>query len=393
MAGATVGGTRTAGGGIVAQLLAEPQDLLATMVLGNTFASAAMLAVALWMAIHGHWPPALTMVSLLVLILIGCEVLPKTLAVRRPERWSLRVAQPMSFVCGLACRCAGWRKGSHRLRRYRHARHPSVARAFSRICGDQAGRADRRTARCRIPIIAHLDQPGSLARLARLAPVIVHLAPPQSAGVTDQRTRHLAAVLPSKATLVYMSTTGVYGDCGGQFVDETRVPNPQNARAQRRVDAEQTLRAWARRSGSRLSILRVPGILRPDRLPIERLTRAFPHCRRRTTCIPTISMPTSLARIVALALTRGAPCRVYHAVDDSCMKMGEYFDAVAQQFDLPKAPRLPRAELKSRVSPMLWSFMAESLRLSNRRIKSELGVVLRYARVADALPLMRVKDA
>ena len=101
-------------GGIVCQLLAEPQDLLATMVLGNTFASAAMLAVALWMAMHGHWPLAGTVAGLLALILIGCEVLPKTLAVRRPEQWSLHVAQPWRSCCGSACRCAGWRRGSTR---------------------------------------------------------------------------------------------------------------------------------------------------------------------------------------------------------------------------------------------------------------------------------------
>jgi putative hemolysin len=85
-------------GGIVVRLLAEPEDLLATMVLGNTFASAAMLAVALWMAIHGRWPLAATVGGLLALILMGCEVLPKTLAVRRPEQWSLHVARPLSFV-------------------------------------------------------------------------------------------------------------------------------------------------------------------------------------------------------------------------------------------------------------------------------------------------------
>jgi len=85
-------------GGVVARLLAEPQDLLATMVLGNTFASAAMLAVALWMAIHDRWPLVGTVVGLLALILVGCEVLPKTLAVRQPERWSLRLARPLAFV-------------------------------------------------------------------------------------------------------------------------------------------------------------------------------------------------------------------------------------------------------------------------------------------------------
>ncbi len=85
-------------GALVARLLAEPQDLLATMVLGNTFASAAMLAVALWMAIHDHWPLITTVVGLLVLILVGCEVLPKTMAVRHPEHWSLKVARPLSLI-------------------------------------------------------------------------------------------------------------------------------------------------------------------------------------------------------------------------------------------------------------------------------------------------------
>ena len=89
-------------GGIVAQLLNEPQDLLATMVLGNTFASAALLAIAFWMALHGYWPPIPTVIGLFVLVLFGCEVLPKTLAARRPEVWSLRVARPLQAIQKLA---------------------------------------------------------------------------------------------------------------------------------------------------------------------------------------------------------------------------------------------------------------------------------------------------
>ena len=97
------------GGALVGRLLGEPQDLLATMVLGNTFASAAMLAVALWMAIQGHWPFTVTLISLLVVILVGCEVLPKTMAVRQPEQWSLRVARPMQLILAVSkplCRVA-----------------------------------------------------------------------------------------------------------------------------------------------------------------------------------------------------------------------------------------------------------------------------------------------
>jgi nucleoside-diphosphate-sugar epimerase len=252
----------------------------------------------------------------------------------------------------------------------------------------QAGRRDELRAAGAIPIVADLDQPASVARLGPLASLIVHLAPPQSDGVQDTRTRHLTAILRKHATVVYVSTTGVYGDCGGMLVDETRPLNPQNSRARRRMDAEQTLRAWARRSGGHLSILRVPGIYAANRLPLERVKKGTPALREQDDVYTNHIHADDLARIVMLALLRGAPCRVYHAVDDSNMKMGEYFDAVAQAFQLPCPPRLPRAELKNQVSPMLLSFMSESRRLANERIKSELGVRLRYPCVLDALHQM-----
>jgi nucleoside-diphosphate-sugar epimerase len=250
----------------------------------------------------------------------------------------------------------------------------------------QAVRRDELRAAGAIPIVADMDHPASLARLAHLASAIVHLAPPQPDGLQDRRTRHLTAILPNHATLVYLSTTGVYGDCGGAVVKETRQVNPQNARARRRVDAEQALRKWARRAGGRLSILRTPGIYAAERLPLERLKQSIPVLQEQDDVYSNHIHADDLARMVVLALVRGAPCRIYHAVDDSELKMGEYFDAVAQAFQLPFAPRLPRAELKDQVSPMLWSFMSESRRLSNDRIKSELGVRLRYPHVADALP-------
>jgi nucleoside-diphosphate-sugar epimerase len=172
-------------------------------------------------------------------------------------------------------------------------------------------------------------------------------------------------------------------------VEETRPLNPQNARAKRRVDAEQVLRAWARRNRGHLSILRVPGIYAAERLPLERLKQGVPALINEDDVYTNHIHGDDLARIVVQALTRGAPSRIYHAVDDSELKMGEYFDAVAQTFDLPRAPRLPRAQLKNAVSPMLWSFMSESRRLSNARIKTELGTRLRYPCVQDALREMR----
>ena len=249
----------------------------------------------------------------------------------------------------------------------------------------QSSRREELRAAGSVPIVADLDQPASLARLARLAPYIVHLAPPQSEGLTDRRSRNLTAILPDGATMVYVSTTGVYGDCGGAMFDETRPLNPQNARAKRRVDAERVLRAWARRSGSRLAILRVPGIYAADRLPIERLRKGTPALAPEDDVYTNHIHADDLARIIACALFRAAPCRTYHAVDDSDMKMADYFDAVADHAGLPRPPRLPRAELELAVSPTLLSFMSESRRLANARLRTELGVRLQYPRVEDAL--------
>lgn len=240
-----------------------------------------------------------------------------------------------------------------------------------------------------VPIVADLDDRASLRRLAGLAPWIVHLAPPQSSGLLDRRTRNLAAILPERARLVYVSTSGVYGDCGGERIDETRTPAPSNARARRRLDAETVLRAWGARRGARLAILRVPGIYAVDRLPLKRLREGTPALCEADDVYTNHIHADDLANIVEHALWRmRAGGRVYHASDDSELKMAAYFDAVAGAFGLPHPPRLPRDALKQVVTPMLLSFMSESRRLDNGRMKRELGVRLRYARVADALQLL-----
>lgn len=238
-------------------------------------------------------------------------------------------------------------------------------------------------------IVANLDERDSLHRLRGLADIVVHLAPPQSDGKTDRRTRNLADILPRGGTVVYVSTTGVYGDCGGAQFDETRPVAPKNARAQRRVDAERVLRHWARRARARLAILRVPGIYADDRLPLERLRQGTPALRDDDDVYTNHIHADDLARIIRLAIFHAAPQRVYHTVDDSDMKMGEYFDAVAGAFGLALPPRLARTELASQVSPMLLSFMSESRRLKNDRMKQELGVRLAYPTVADLLASLR----
>jgi nucleoside-diphosphate-sugar epimerase len=252
------------------------------------------------------------------------------------------------------------------------------------LTSDPARRAELRAAGA-VPVVGDLDRKDSLHRLSGLAHRVVHLAPPQSSGARDCRTRNLTSILPDGAHVVYVSTSGVYGDCGGALIDETRPVAPKNARAQRRVDAERTLRAWARRARGHVAILRVPGIYAADRLPLERLRAGTPALIAEDDVYTNHVHADDLAHMAALALFRALPGRVYHAADDTRMKMGDYFDAVAEVFQLPRPPRLPRAQLQQVLSPAALSFMAESRKLNNTRIKRELGVRLRYRTVQEAL--------
>lgn len=185
--------------------------------------------------------------------------------------------------------------------------------------------------------------------------------------------------------LVYISTSGVYGDCSGQRIDETRAPNPVTARGARRVDAERQLRAFGRRHGTVISILRAPGIYAADRLPIERLQKATPALRDDDDVFTNHIHADDLAMLACAALRYGRANRTYNASDDSEMKMGEYFDLVADRFALPRAPRLSREDAVRQMSALQLSFMSESRRLSNHRIKKELRAKLHYPRVSDGV--------
>ncbi len=238
------------------------------------------------------------------------------------------------------------------------------------------------------PILGDLDDRHSLQRIAGIAEIALHFAPPPSKDRIDTRTRHLLAAL-SQGTLptqlIYISTSGVYGDCAGSVVSETRALNPQTARAQLRVDAENQIRTWAKRNQVHASILRVPGIYAAERLPLERIRAAAPAIVAQQDSYSNHIHADDLARIVMAALRRARPNRVYHTVDDDEMKMGDYFDAIADAYHLQRPPRLPRIEVQRVVSPMMWSFMNESRRLSNARMKRELKVKLSYPTVIDLL--------
>lgn len=238
------------------------------------------------------------------------------------------------------------------------------------------------------PLTGDLDDRNSLARIAGIADAVLHFAPPPNSGIHDTRTRNLLSAL-SKGKLpkrmVYISTSGVYGDCAGAWVSETRPLNATSPRAQRRADAEKQIRSWAKRNHVNAGILRVPGIYAEDRLPLNRVRQGTPGVVASEDGYTNHIHADDLARIVIAALQHGQACRVYHASDDSRLKMGEYFDSVADAFSLPRIPRVSRAEAQRVLPESLLSFMNESRRLTNRRIKDELKVRLRFPEVADLL--------
>lgn len=228
-----------------------------------------------------------------------------------------------------------------------------------------------------------LDQPTSLRRLAGLADAVVHLAPPPGDGLLDTRTRALLAALSrgtSPRSFVYVSTTGVYGDWAGARIDENAACRAQTARARRRLDAETQLRLWARQHGVRLSLLRAPGIYAADREghPRERLLAGRPLLVEADDVFTNHIQADDLARACWRALFLGKPLRAVNVVDDSERRMGEHFDLAADRLGLPRAPRLSRAEAAAVLSPMQMSFLSESRRIGNARLKRELRLRLRY---------------
>ncbi len=240
------------------------------------------------------------------------------------------------------------------------------------------------------PLLGNLDLPTTLTRLAGLASRVIHLAPPPSEGQTDRRTQALMRALRRRglpSALVYGSTSGVYGHCGGEWVSETRAVNPQTPRAWRRVDAEAQVRLLGR-AGVNVSILRIPGIYAPDResgTPHGRLLKGTPVLVAEEDVFTNHIHANDLARACVLALWRGRPQRVVNVNDDTDQKMGDYMDFAADLYGMARPPRVTLAHAAQWLTPMQLSFMRESRRLDNRRMKRELRLQLAYPTVSQGL--------
>ena len=275
--------------------------------------------------------------------------------------------------------------GQRVLRAQRHVRVVALTSSPARVASLRAQGVT--------PIVGNLDAPASLQRLAGWATRVLHLAPPPLQGSTDPRTLVLSRLLMRRSaplSVVYGSTSGVYGDCAGEWVAESRTVNPTTPRAQRRVDAEARVRHLGRLRSSlvRVSVLRIPGIYAPDReggTPRERLLRGTPVLVAQDDVFTNHIHADDLARVCLLALWRGKAQRIYNVNDDSQLQMGDYFDRAASLFALAKPPRISRAQAQTELPAMQLSFMSESRRLVNTRMKRELRLQLRYPDVMDGL--------
>lgn len=241
------------------------------------------------------------------------------------------------------------------------------------------------------PLAVDLNSKTDLLRLISLGHRIIWMAPPNSAVPIDNTLKKLVLWAATRAQLFgkpaprisYVSTTGVYGNAQGQWINEYTPLNAQSDRAKRRVHAESQLRLGLKH-GVHIHLLRAPGIYGDARLPIDRLKNGTPALLPEEDAWSNHIHELDLGRLSLWVNYKGGAFNVLNACDAKPSKMGDYFDLVADAFELPRPPRFSREQVKQMVSPMMWSFMSESRRIESLNQK-KLGFRLRYPSVADFL--------
>ena len=234
----------------------------------------------------------------------------------------------------------------------------------------------------------NLDDQSALGKLATLGKLVFYLAPPPGGGPFDSRMRNFCQAIdkdraPTK--VVYVSTSGVYGDCGEEWVTEETSVNPQTSRAQRRVDAEQRLQKWGKENGVPVVILRVTGIYGPGRLPLARIQQGHPILREEESPPTNRIHADDLAEVCIKAAEKADDGDIFNVSDGHPGTMTQYFNAVSDLLDLPRLPQVDMAEAKQVMNPMMLTYLTETRRMDNRKMVEQLGVVLMYPDLESGL--------
>lgn len=264
----------------------------------------------------------------------------------------------------------------------------SAGRRVSGLVRSEASAQALRAAGIR-PIIADLDAPASLRDLPVKNSLIYYFAPPPGRGMTDPRLETFVSLFESSgppARVVLISTTGVYGDCRGDWVTEDRPPNPQADRAKRRLAAETALRRWSEASGVPVVILRVPGIYGRGRLPEERLRAGEPVLHETESPFSNRIHADDLAQVCITAGHHKKPGIIYNVSDGHPTTMTDFFYRVADLLGIPRPPAITLEQARQQLGEGMLSYLAESKRIDNRRLREELGVELMYPDLAAGLP-------
>ncbi len=241
-------------------------------------------------------------------------------------------------------------------------------------------------------IVGHFDYQEDTPELPLQGRQVYYFMPPQGGGKSDYRMlnfcRKLSADnIPSK--IVYLSTSGVYGDCGGALVTEETPINPQTARAMRRASAEQQLQEQAEKLGFELVILRVTGIYGPGRLPVARIMQGHPVLTPEDASFTNRIHAFDLVQICLAAMERGGNGEIFNVCDGQESSMTDYFNAVADLHQLPRPEQLSLAEAEKVMNPLMLSYQKESRRMANQKLKEKLGIELMYPTLEEGLKVCR----
>lgn len=238
----------------------------------------------------------------------------------------------------------------------------------------------------------NLDRPDSFPALPTAGATVYYLVPPIGGGSIDTRVRIFCASIPSgqaPAKVVYMSTSGVYGDCGGAVVTEESPVNAETARARRRLDAENYLLSWGRETGVAVVILRVPGIYGPGRVPLAQIESGNPVLRESESPLTNRIHADDLSQICLAAAEKGDSGDIFNVSDGQCGTMTGYFNAVADEFGLMRPSQVSREMAPELMNPLILSYFSESRCLDNTKMKNKLGVTLRYPTLEEGLKACR----